>query len=107
MALTRNSVSDAGMVEPLLNQIDQPIDHFAGDGSYVKRKVYDNLNRFAPKALIPPRKNAHIWQHGNTHAERLKRDENLRAVRKLGRKAWKETSVSRFKTISGDISPSG
>ena len=115
VALTENSVSDADMVEPLLNQIDQPIDRFAGDGSYDKRKVYDSLNQYAPQAevLIPPCKNAHIWRHGNTHAERLKRDENLRAVRKLGRKAWKETSgyhvrslaettMFRFKTIFGD-----
>ena len=112
VALTENNVDDARMVEPLLKQIDQPIDRFAGDGSYDKRKVYDSLNRRVPQAavLIPPRKNAHIWQHGNTQAERLKRDENLRAVRKLGRKAWKDTSgyhmrslaettMFRFKTI--------
>jgi hypothetical protein len=115
VALTENNVSDADMVEPMLKQIDQPIDHFAGDGSYDKRKVYNSLNRHAPQAevLIPPRKNAHIWQHGNTQAERLKRDENLRAVRKLGRKVWKEssgyhmrslaeTTMFRFKTIFGD-----
>jgi hypothetical protein len=63
--------------------------------------------------LIPPRKNAHIWQHGNTKAERLRRDENLRAIRKAGRKAWKqssgyhirslaETTMFRLKTIFGD-----
>lgn len=75
VALTKNSVDDAKMVEPLLQQIDQPIDRFAGDGSYDKRKVYDSLNRHAHQAavLIPPRKNAHIWQPGNTQAERLKR----------------------------------
>jgi hypothetical protein len=115
VALSENSVDDARMVEPLLEQIEQPIDHFAGDGSYDKRKVYDSLNRHAPQTivLIPPRKNAHIWQHGNTQAERLKRDENLRAIRKLGRKAWKDTSgyhmrslaettMFRFKTIFGE-----
>ncbi len=115
VALTENSVDDAEMVDPLLQQIEQPIDHFAGDGSYDKRKVYDSLNRHAPQAevLIPPRKNARIWQHGNTKAERLKRDENLRAIRKRGRKAWKdnsgyhmrslaETTMFRFKTIFGD-----
>lgn len=115
MALTENSVSDADMVEPLLEQIDQPIDCFAGDGGYDKRKVYDSLNRRAPaaKALIPPRKNARIWRHGNTRSERLKRDENLRLIRQMGRKAWKdhsgyhmrslaETTMFRFKTIFGD-----
>ncbi len=114
-ALTENSVDDAKMAEPLLNQIDQPIDHLAADGSYDKRKVYDSLNRYAPQAtvLIPPRKNAHIWQHGNTQAERLKRDENLRIIRKSSRKAWKknagyhmrslaETAIFRFKTIFTD-----
>lgn len=114
-ALTTNSVSDDQMVEPLLEQVDQPIDHFAGDGSYDKRKVYDSLNKHAPGAeiLIPPRKNARIWQHGNTKAERLRRDENLRAIRQSGRRAWKqssgyhirslaETTMFRLKTIFGD-----
>ncbi len=115
VALTPNSIDDARMVEPMLSQIDQPIDHLAADGSYDKRKVYDSLNCHRPdtRVLIPPRKNAHIWQHGNTQAERLKRDENLRAIRKLGRKAWKdnsgyhmrslaETAMFRFKTIFGE-----
>jgi len=114
-ALTTNSVSDDQMVEPLLEQIAQPIDRFAGDGSYDKRKVYDSLNQRAPEAtiLIPPRKNARIWQHGNTKAERLRRDENLRTIRQSGRKAWKqssgyhirslaETTMFRLKTIFGD-----
>lgn len=114
-ALTTNSVSDSQMVFALLAQIEQPIEHFAGDGSYDKRSVYDSLNQRAPDAvlLIPPRKNARIWQHGNTKAERLRRDENLRAIRKSGRKAWKrdsgyhirslaETTIFRLKTIFGD-----
>jgi hypothetical protein len=80
-----------------------------------KRKVYDGLNQYAPEAevLIPPRKNARIWQHGNTKAERLKRDENLRAIRQVGRKTWKQTSgyhvrslaettMFRLKTVFGD-----
>lgn len=114
-ALTTNSVSDDQMVEPLLAQVELPIDRFAGDGSYDKRKVYDSLNKHAPHAevLIPPRKNAHIWQHANTKAERLRRDENLRTIRKTGRKTWKQTSgyhvrslaetaLFRLKTIFGD-----
>ena len=58
--LTEAKVSDDAMVEPLLEQIDQPIDSLAAD----KRKVYDSVNKQAPnaKALIPPRKNARIWQ---------------------------------------------
>jgi hypothetical protein len=43
-ALTANSVSDDQMVEPLLAQIEQPIDRFAVNGSYDKHKVYNSLN---------------------------------------------------------------
>jgi len=113
--LTENSVSDDAAVEVLLKQIEQEIDKFAADGAYDKRKVYDCLNAHSPgvKILIPPRKNAHIWKHGNTKAERLKRDENLRSIRKHGRKEWKkisgyhvrsvsETTIFRLKTIFGD-----
>lgn len=113
--LTENSVSDDTAVAVLLKQIEQEIDKFAADGAYDKRKVYDGLNAHSPnvKVLIPPRKNARIWKHGNTQAERLKRDENLRSIRQHGRKAWKEnsgyhvrslseTAMFRLKTIFGD-----
>jgi hypothetical protein len=113
--LTEAKISDDAMVAPLLEQIDQPIDALAADGAYDKRKVYAALNKHAPnaKALIPPRKNARVWQHANTKAERLKRDENLRYIRKHGRKTWKndsgyhvrslaETAMFRMKTIFGD-----
>jgi hypothetical protein len=113
--LTENSVSDDQAVAKLLTQIPQPLHAFAADGAYDKRKVYDGLNAHSPDVtiLIPPRKNARIWQHGNSKAERLKRDENLRAIRKDGRKAWKddsgyhvrslaETIMFRLKTIFGD-----
>ncbi len=66
--LTENSVSDDAAVEVLLEQIEQEIDQFAADGAYDKRKVYDALNAHSPdvQILIPPRKNARIWKHGNS-----------------------------------------
>jgi len=113
--LTENRVSDDQAVAELLTQIPQPLRVFAADGAYDKRKVYDGLNAHSPDVtiLIPPRKNARIWKHGNSKAERLKRDENLRAIRKNGRKAWKadsgyhvrslaETIMFRLKTIFDD-----
>jgi hypothetical protein len=116
MILTENSVSDDAVVEVLLEQIEQEIIDFAGDGAYDKCKVYDCLNAHSPNVniLIPPCfKNARIWKHGNTKAKRLKRDENLRSIRKHGRKEWKknsgyhirslaETTMFRFKTIFGN-----
>jgi hypothetical protein len=113
--LTENSVSDGDAVEALLPQIEQDIVTFAADGAYDKRKVYDSLNAHSPEAdiLIPPRKDARIWKHGNTKARRLKRDEDLRSIRKQGRRAWKkqsgyhvrslaETTMFRLKPIFGD-----
>jgi len=113
--LTENNISDDEAVADLLAQIEQEIVKFAADGAYDKRKVYDGVNEHSPNVdiLIPPRKNARIWKHGNTKAEHLKRDENLRSIRKQGRKEWKrnsgyhvrslsETAMFRLKTIFGD-----
>ena len=113
--LTANSVSDDAVVQEILEQIEETLLACAGDGAYDKRKVYEKLNQHSPEVevLIPPRKNAHIWQHGNSKEERHKRDANLRYIRKYGRKAWKqdtgyhmrslaETIMFRLKTIFGD-----
>lgn len=115
MLLTENSISDDTMVKELLEQIEQTLLACAADGAYDKRKVYDALNKHSPEVaiLIPPRKNARIWQHGNAKAEPLKRDENLRYIRKHGRQRWKddtgyhmrslaETAMFRMKTIFGN-----
>jgi hypothetical protein len=93
--LTDNSVSDDEAVEALLAQIEQEIGEFAADGAYDKRKVYASLNAHSPdvRILIPPRKNARIWQHGNTQAERLKRDENSQAwTKKMEAGIWRSRS---------------
>lgn len=113
--LTANSISDDATVKELLEQIEPELLACAADGAYDKRKVYDALNEHSPEVeiLIPPRKNARIWQHGNSKAKRLKRDENLRYIRKYGRQHWKEdsgyhmrslveTTMFRLKTIFGD-----
>jgi hypothetical protein len=113
--LTENSISDDAVVKDMLAQIEHILLSAAADGAYDKRKVYDALNEHSPDVdiLIPPRKNARIWQHGNSKKERLKRDENLRYIRKYGRKQWKqdagyhvrslvETIMFRLKIIFGD-----
>lgn len=113
--LTENSISDDAVVKAMLAQIEQTLLSCAADGAYDKRKVYDALNAHSPDVdiLIPPCKNARIWQHGNSKVERLMRDESLRYIRKHGRKQWKEDSgyhirslaetiMFRLKTIFGD-----
>ncbi len=112
MSVTDNSVADHEELPGLLNQIDDPVKQVSADGAYDKRKAYDAIGDRQAKATIPPRRGARIWQHGNSKQERLIRDENLRAIRKHGRKAWKhssgyhrrslaETTMSRFKRILG------
>jgi hypothetical protein len=115
VVLTESGVSDDAVVKEMLEQIKETLLSCAGDGAYDKRKVYEALNEHSPEVniLMPPRKNAHIWQHGNSKEERHKRDENVRYIRKHGRKTWKEDSgyhirslaetiLFRLKTIFGD-----
>ena len=112
--LTANSVADSDTINSLFKQEKANIDTFAGDGAYDTRKVYDAcINRKVKKILVPPQRNAKIFQHGNTKAKPHPRDENLRTIRKISRKKWKErsgyhvrslseTAMFRFKTIFGD-----
>jgi hypothetical protein len=112
--------SEAGMhdseaVELMLEDVDQPIASASGDGAYDRRPVYQAIQSHTPSAniAIPPRKDARIWQHGNSKAPPLPRDQNLRYIRKHRRRAWKrdsgyqrrsiaETTIFRLKTIFGD-----
>ncbi|MEW6405612.1 MAG: IS5 family transposase, partial [Chloroflexota bacterium] len=107
VVLTENSVSDDAVVKEMLEQIEETLLSCAGDGAYDKRKVYEALNQHSSEVdiLIPPRKNAHIWQHGNSKEERHKRDENLRSIRKHGRKAWKEESGYHIRSLAIDFQP--
>lgn len=108
-----NDVSDGEVLSDLLDNVPGQIDQVSGDGAYDQRKCYDALNRHGTKAAIPPRKGAKIWKHANSKSQRHVRDENLRRIRKVGRKRWKcesgyhrrslaETTVFRLKAIFGD-----
>lgn len=108
-----NDLSDAEALPELLQDVPGEIEQVSADGAYDQRKCYDTLNQHQARAAIPPRKGARIWQRANGKAERHARDENLRRIRKVGRKQWKhesnyhrrslaETQVFRFKTIFGD-----
>ena len=110
--LTENSGHDADQVDDLLQQIDSPIDSFTGDGAYDQWKVYTSLADRDTKAIIPPRRNAKIKQHGNSSEAPLERDEAIREIRRVGRKQWKqdvgyhcrslaETAMYRFKCCFG------
>lgn len=110
---TTNNITDAAVLPGIPNGIQDEIEQVSADAAYDQRKCYDAVRGRKAKAAIPPRKGAKIWQHGNSKQERHNRDENLRRIRKVGRKAWKqqsnyhrrslsETTMFRFKTIFGD-----
>jgi IS5 family transposase len=112
--LTENSGADADQVDELLDQVPERIDTFYGDGGYDQWKVYNRLKKQQIQPIIPPQKNAKIKQHGNSNEAPLVRDEAVRGIRRLGRKAWKkeigyhrrslaETAVFRIKTIFGGL----
>jgi IS5 family transposase len=113
VVVSTNNITDAEVLNDVLDGVKGEIEQVSADGAYDQRKCYDAVRKRKAKAAIPPRKGARIWQHGNTKAERHNRDENLRRIRKVGRKAWKresnyhrrslsETTMFRFKTIFGD-----
>jgi hypothetical protein len=111
--LTGNHVDDAQAGVEILRDLPISPPSVRADGGYDKRKFYDECQKQKiPKVIVPPQCNAKIWQHGNCQAPPHPRDENLRYMRKHGRKKWKrdigyhrrslvETSMFRFKTLFG------
>lgn len=111
--VTTNDYHDSELLPDLLDQVEEAIQQVSGEGAYDRRRCDDAIGDRHAQATIPPQHNAKIWQHGNTKAERLARDENLRRIRQIGRAAWKrecgyhrrslaETTMFRLKTIVGD-----
>lgn len=111
--VTDNDTSDGQMLPVLLDQTPVAIRQVTGDAGYDTKRCYTAIAKHRARAVIRPRKNAKIWQHGNHAGARLDRDENLRMIRKRGRKQWKrlsgystralvETTMARLKMIFGD-----
>ena len=109
---TTNDFHDGEVLNDVLAVIDEPIEQVSTDGAYDHRHCYDEIAAKGAKAVIPPRKDAVIWQHGNRNSKPHARDENLRSIRKHGRKRWKrdsgyhrrsiaETTMFRLKAIFG------
>lgn len=117
--LSSNNMSDGEVLPQLLDQVEEPIVQLSGDGGYDQRPCYEVLQKRQEKqkeklkVTIPPRRGARIWRHGNSQEEPLARDANLREMRRVGRKRWKqengyhrrslaETAMSRYKRVVGE-----
>lgn len=113
VVVSANSIDDGDVLGDLLDQVGEEIKQVSADGLYDKSKCYKVIGKRNAVAAIPPRRGARIWQHRNSGKKPLARDENLRRIRKVGRKRWKrkvgyhrrslaETTFYRIKTIFGD-----
>lgn len=97
---TTNDYHDSQVLEDILDGVEETIVQVSGDGAYDTNGCYEQIQQRQAKASIPPRKNAKIQQHGNCKSSPLPRDENLRAIRQMGRKKWKRESGYHRRSIA-------
>jgi IS5 family transposase len=89
--LTKNDVHDTNPVPSMLDSLDNAVNKFYGDGIFDTAKMYKEADKRDIVTIIPPKKNARLHRHGNSHLPKLQRDEAIRGIRKLGREVWKES----------------
>lgn len=108
--LTNRFEADDQQVPILLEQIDEDIDHFTGDGAFDKTPVYEAVLHHSPNAdvVIPPSSNA----VENTKAAPM-RNRNIQEIKDQGRMAWQknrnygrrnlsELAMQRYQKILGN-----
>ncbi|NQT73103.1 MAG: transposase, partial [Chloroflexi bacterium] len=87
----------------------ETIGQVSGDGGYDYKTCYDAIADREARAVIPPRKSAIFHNNGFMDT----RDDNLRRIQEIGRRAWKkesgyhrrslvETGIYRLKRIFGE-----
>jgi hypothetical protein len=111
--LTAAGAADGRALLAMLPEVKAPLSAVGGDGSYDRGEVWEAVGDRGARALIPPRRNARVWRHGNRQGPRLQRDEHLRRIRQVGRRRWRlesgysrrslaETAFGRLKGVFGD-----
>ena len=111
--LTTSEVDDGSQVEPLLDQIPDPLASFIGDGAYDQTGIYDTIAKRYPDAdvIVPPRSTAVPTE--TAESTPTQRDRHLRSIAEHGRTGWQtrsgytrralvESAISRLKRVIGD-----
>jgi hypothetical protein len=90
--VTESNEQDPSQVPALLDQIDQEIARFIGDGIFDQEPVYAAVEAHSPGArvIIPPRKDAVLSPTASTAP--TQRDQHLLEIERVGRCDWKRTS---------------
>jgi IS5 family transposase len=68
-------VTDDEVLPDLVAQVKGKIRQVSADGAYDKRRCYEALEERGATAVIPPRRDVKIWQHGNCAGAPWQRDE--------------------------------
>jgi hypothetical protein len=113
LALTDKDADGGSRVIHLLDQIDEPVTSFTGDGAYDREDVYAGVAARYPDTgvIVPPRSSA--VTSDTAEAAPTQRDRHLQTIAERGRMAWQKTSgynwralveadVSRWKRVVGD-----
>jgi hypothetical protein len=88
-SITDKDLLDRNALSGLLEQTTAEVERVCGDGAYDFEQCYRAIKKQEAIALIPPRSDAVI--RGKSPFEQ--RDENLREIRRVGRKQWKRESA--------------
>jgi hypothetical protein len=83
VVMTGNDTHDSEVFPELLTQVSGTIKQVSNDGGYDTASCYEAIETRGARAIIPPRKDAKIWRHGNTRGDPHPRDVNLRRIRKV------------------------
>ena len=86
--LTDKDALDRNTLPALLQQTAAEFHVVCADGAYDFEQCYRAIKQHRARALIPPRRDAVI----RGKSPFAQRDENLRGIRRHGRKQWKNTS---------------
>jgi hypothetical protein len=111
--LTSHDVDDGSQVEPLLDQITEPLASFIGDGAYDQTGIYSTVAQRHPDVdvIIPPRSTAVLSEMAESTP--TQRDRHLQSIAEHGRTGWQERSgytrralveaaISRLKRVIGN-----
>lgn len=90
--VTSSAIGDAPVLPDLLDQISpqEKIARVTADGAYDTRACHDAIAARGAIAIIPPRKNARLWQPTTDGAKA--RNDALQTSKRLGRALWRKWS---------------